>query len=147
VTSSDWMEEAAIEIAADVRHGDGNEEDYRDIIARHCPFKPDHAYVEVDDEYRRQLDELTEIRKLLDVAQIPSGAPIMSVTLPVRQIGETTFSLLQRVAYAVHMLRKDPPLLQCISCKNTESCAGAMARELNKGRCLHCGSYFKVVRA
>jgi septal ring factor EnvC (AmiA/AmiB activator) len=42
---------------------------------------------------------------------------------------------------------KEPPLLQCIDCRNTESCAGAMARQFNHGRCLHCGGYFKVVRA
>lgn len=42
---------------------------------------------------------------------------------------------------------KDPPLLQCPDCKNTESCAGAMARYFNQGRCLHCGGLFKVVRA
>ena len=42
---------------------------------------------------------------------------------------------------------KEPPLLQCVDCKNTESCAGAMARQFNHGRCLHCGGYFKVVRA
>lgn len=39
------------------------------------------------------------------------------------------------------------PLLQCIDCKNTESPAGAMARYFNQGRCLHCGGWFKVVRA
>lgn len=38
-------------------------------------------------------------------------------------------------------------LLQCIDCRNTESPAGAMARYFNKGRCLHCGGFFKVVRA
>lgn len=39
------------------------------------------------------------------------------------------------------------PLLQCIDCHNTESPAGAMARYFNHGRCVHCGGYFKVVRA
>lgn len=42
---------------------------------------------------------------------------------------------------------KEPPLLQCVECKNTESCAGAMARQWNHGRCMYCGNYFKVVRA
>ena len=41
----------------------------------------------------------------------------------------------------------EPPLLQCADCRNTESPAGAMARQFNHGRCLHCGGYFKVVRA
>jgi len=41
---------------------------------------------------------------------------------------------------------KDPPLLQCVFCHNTESCAGAMARVWNHGRCMHCGGAFKVVR-
>jgi len=40
-----------------------------------------------------------------------------------------------------------PSLLQCVDCRNTESPAGAMARHFNHGRCLHCGGYFKVVRA
>lgn len=42
---------------------------------------------------------------------------------------------------------REPPLLMCVDCKNTESCAGAMARAFNKGRCLYCAGYFKVVRA
>ena len=43
---------------------------------------------------------------------------------------------------------KPGPLLQCIECHNTESPAGAMARTyFNHGRCMHCGNYFKVVRA
>lgn len=41
----------------------------------------------------------------------------------------------------------EPPLLQCSDCHNTESCAGAMARHFNHGRCLRCGGYFKVIRA
>jgi len=41
----------------------------------------------------------------------------------------------------------EPPLLQCVYCHNTESCAGAKAREWNHGRCAHCGGAFKVVRA
>lgn len=39
------------------------------------------------------------------------------------------------------------PLLICADCHNTESCAGAMARMFNHGRCAHCGGLFKVVRA
>ncbi len=42
---------------------------------------------------------------------------------------------------------KEPPLLQCSECHNTESCAGAMARAWNHGRCQFCAGYFKVVRA
>lgn len=46
------------------------------------------------------------------------------------------------------LLAKEPPLLICVSCRNTESCAGAMAREhWHKGLCMHCGGAFKVVRA
>ena len=41
----------------------------------------------------------------------------------------------------------ESPLLQCVDCKNTESPAGAMARQFNHGRCVHCGGWFKVVRA
>ena len=48
---------------------------------------------------------------------------------------------------AYEEVRRDGPLLQCIDCKNTESPAGAMARYFNQGRCMHCGGYFKVVRA
>lgn len=43
--------------------------------------------------------------------------------------------------------KKQHPLLQCVECKNTESTAGAMARAFNQGRCVHCGGYFKVVKA
>lgn len=42
---------------------------------------------------------------------------------------------------------KESPLLICIDCKNTESPAGAMGRQFNHGRCMHCGGYFKVIRA
>ena len=42
---------------------------------------------------------------------------------------------------------KESPLLQCVSCSHTESPAGAMARQFNHGRCMHCGGSFKVVRA
>lgn len=42
---------------------------------------------------------------------------------------------------------REPPLLICIDCKNTESPAGSMARYFNQGRCLHCGGYFKVYSA
>jgi len=43
---------------------------------------------------------------------------------------------------------KEPPLLICVSCRNTESPAGAMARTyFNHGLCMHCGGAFKVVRA
>ena len=40
-----------------------------------------------------------------------------------------------------------PTLLQCRDCRNTESPAGALGRVFNRGRCLHCGGYFEVVRA
>lgn len=46
-----------------------------------------------------------------------------------------------------HLKTLEPPLLQCVDCRNTESPAGAMTRFFNRGRCLHCGGYFKVVRA
>ena len=48
---------------------------------------------------------------------------------------------------AAYVEAREPPLLQCVHCKNTESPAGAMARQFNHGRCLHCGGSFKVVRA
>lgn len=56
---------------------------------------------------------------------------------------------LEGISFEALLVRamREPPLLQCIDCKNTESCAGAMARQFNHGRCLHCGGYFKVVRA
>lgn len=41
----------------------------------------------------------------------------------------------------------EPPLLICISCRNTESCAGALARTWNKGKCMYCGGTFEVLRA
>lgn len=51
------------------------------------------------------------------------------------------------IAEHARLLAKEPPLLQCVDCKNTESPAGAMARRFNHGRCMHCGGYFKVIRA
>lgn len=41
----------------------------------------------------------------------------------------------------------DGPLLLCIDCKNSESPAGALGRHFNRGRCVHCGGSFKVIRA
>lgn len=66
---------------------------------------------------------------------------------------DTTCGACMEVAFTgtttnVHTCKQPvSPLLQCIDCKNTESPAGAMARFFNKGRCLHCAGYFKVVRA
>jgi hypothetical protein len=54
---------------------------------------------------------------------------------------------IEEVEVALRKHYPPSPLLQCTDCKNTESPAGAMARMFNKGRCLHCGGYFKVVRA
>jgi hypothetical protein len=51
------------------------------------------------------------------------------------------------VGNVIPYYQSEPPLLQCIDCKNTESPAGAMARHFNHGRCLHCGGFFKVIRA
>lgn len=135
----DWIADAAKSIA-DETDLDDSIDVFKDIIAQHCPFKPDVAYMEANEEH-------AQLEELLNVADIPTGAPIMSVTLPVRVIGETPFNTLQRVAYVISLLRKEPPLLQCIECRNTESPAGAMARQVNHGRCLHCGGYFKVIRA
>lgn len=50
------------------------------------------------------------------------------------------------VAYE-EVVARPGPLLACIDCKNTESPAGAMARQFNHGRCVFCGGYFKVIRA
>lgn len=64
--------------------------------------------------------------------------------------GEGKTALIDMHGIAVQGDGKPPreqPLLQCIDCRNTESPAGAMARHFNQGRCLHCGGYFKVVRA
>jgi hypothetical protein len=52
-----------------------------------------------------------------------------------------------RVRYLIDELHPPHSLLQCVDCRNTESCAGAMAREFNKGRCLHCGGFFMVIRS
>lgn len=66
---------------------------------------------------------------------------------------DTTCEACMEVAYtgittSAHTCKQaEGPLLQCVDCGNTESPAGAMARRFNHGRCLRCGSYFKVVRA
>lgn len=72
--------------------------------------------------------------------------------LTARQImDEITVVSMPTVAIIEAILVKNAPgqepLLQCIDCKNTESPAGAVARHFNHGRCLHCGGFFKVVRA
>lgn len=51
------------------------------------------------------------------------------------------------IALETKVQLKESPLLICVDCKNTESPAGAMARQFNHGRCMHCGGTFKVVRA
>jgi hypothetical protein len=50
VNKKDWAQEAAEDIAYEVRHGDGNEEDYRAIIVKHCPFKSDTLYMPVEQD-------------------------------------------------------------------------------------------------
>jgi hypothetical protein len=54
--SKDWIADAAREIVdADLRTGiggqyrDSAEREAREIIAKHCPFKPDTAYVPVEE--------------------------------------------------------------------------------------------------
>ena len=99
----DWAADAADEITRIPRMSDEDVvpvSDIIEIIAKHCPFKPDVTYMEVE----------------------------------------------PGVAYE-KIVERPSPLLQCIDCHNTESPAGAMARQFNHGRCLHCGGYFKVVRA
>lgn len=62
----------------------------------------------------------------------------------IREIIERHCPFKKNIAYTE---AREPPLLQCSDCHNTESCAGAMARQWNHGRCMHCGGFFKVVRA
>ena len=61
--------------------------------------------------------------------------------------GDPCFCGKARIPAGEGKKRPEPPLLQCADCRNTESCAGAMARVFNRGRCMHCGGYFKVIRA
>lgn len=61
-----------------------------------------------------------------------------------RRLGRVEGELTQKLN---DLLAKEQTLLQCVDCRNTESPAGAMARHFNQGRCLHCGGFFKVVRA
>lgn len=120
IPAKDWIEDAIQAIISDSWHVS-----VREILEKHCPFKPNVAYMEVG--------ELISALK-------NSGI-------------DTTCGACMEIAYtgitvSDHTCKQSTgPLLQCIECKNTESPAGAMARQFNHGRCLHCGSYFKVVRA
>jgi len=105
--AKDWMQDAASEIADAVRYDSGDEELFREIIAKHCPFKPDVAYV-AQSEIEPLIEQLRVQLKQIEARQ---------------------------------------PLLQCPECKNTESPAGALARQFNHGRCMYCAGYFKVIRA
>ena len=88
------------------------------------------------EEYRRGDHAfLTEMVDLMSAASESSSA------LDVRD------ALLETARAWRERVNVEPPLLQCVDCKNTESPAGAMARYFNQGRCLHCGGWFKVVRA
>lgn len=52
------------------------------------------------------------------------------------------------IADIIRKSMPEPSLLQCINCNNTESCAGAVARQhWHPGLCMHCGGAFRVVRA
>jgi hypothetical protein len=155
----DWAQEAANEIADNVRSGDGNEEDYRAIIIKHCPFKPDVAYMPVLSALlvsRRQEQDVGEgmtsdwreavARRIILLFDLKAFAPQDTSIPALVSIIEEHCPFKPDVAYE-EVVAKEPPLLQCIDCKNTESPAGAMARYFNQGRCLHCGGYFRVVRA
>jgi hypothetical protein len=64
-------------------------------------------------------------------------------------INAWTRAALEGVCFQDLLVRamREPPLLMCVDCKNTESPAGAMARQFNHGRCMYCGGTFTVVRA
>lgn len=82
------------------------------------------------------------------VAEIVSSVAegdLVSEAARVQDILERHCPFKPGVAYVEY---REPPLLQCVNCNNTESCAGAMARaHWHPGRCMHCGGAFKVVRA
>lgn len=72
---------------------------------------------------------------------------VIGATVPTGPRGEYKPGVVAWVRATIERHLPEPPLLQCPDCGNTESCAGAMARQFNRGRCLHCGGLFKVVRA
>lgn len=55
----------------------------------------------------------------------------------------------EKLREIIEARRPEPPLLICVDprCRNTESCAGAMARAFNFRRCVYCGSPFEVLHA
>lgn len=89
------------------------------------------------------LSERTEVagkvRSIID-----RYSPVNHILRESEQTEETLKACQEELA---KLQAKEPPLLMCVDCKNTESPAGAMARYFNHGRCLHCGGWFKVVRA
>lgn len=142
----DWITRAATLVAAIfARLGPLPHQEIEMIaeeIKKACPFKPDTAYVEVF--------ELPQ--EVFFPCFLPNGmGPCLTNT--------TTFETMCTHCQSIVIIRqlsakvkeyesKPGPLLQCIECHNTESPAGAMARTyFNHGRCMHCGNYFKVVRA
>lgn len=126
--SKDWMLNAAEVIS---RNSLLTTEGVMEVLKYHCPFKPDTAYQVVKEDLTN--DQIIQALKNVGI-DVECGACM-----------EVAFT---GVTQAEHTCKKtEPPLLQCIDCKNTESPAGAMARYFNHGRCLHCGGFFKVVRA
>jgi hypothetical protein len=130
-----WVEITAEQISLEIllRLGDVNREQVEsrivELIKEHCPFKPDVAYEEAVDRTAYAL-------------QLLKNSGIDTTCGACMEISFTG------VTQAAHTCPPKPdPLLQCIDCHNTESPAGAMARYFNHGRCLHCGGFFKVVRA
>jgi hypothetical protein len=100
-----------------------------EITSMHVQVGELHERVEVATDVRRIIERWSPVDRILCEAE------------------ETEQTLTGLQAELGELRAKEPPLLQCVDCKNTESPAGAMARQFNHGRCLHCGGYFKVVRA
>lgn len=137
--ASNWIESASKEIHDeydDGHFGQGHLLEVQSILEKHCPFKPDTAYVEVKTETFGWVEKAA--KAVVQLFEVEASSQSDAMLAVVKVLTETAPNAI---------IHKEPPLLQCSSCNNTESCAGAMARVWNHGRCQFCAGYFKVVRA
>jgi hypothetical protein len=130
----DWTQKAAKEIVKIDAHchcSTIDEDQVLEILKHHIPIEQD-AELAAPAEIMHSL--VLEFKRILSEDEWRTAVNIAKTVPGVQGL-------------RAEAERRDGPLLQCIDCRNTESPAGAMARQFNHGRCLHCGGFFKVVRA
>lgn len=144
MTAKDWKTQAANEIA-DLACDDPEclpsaQRAYRAVIDEHCPFKDGVVYEPASAEPMNlrlfKHEDVWFIRGFGYTGHGPSPElAIRDLVLHWNTNEPDKWPLVE------------PPLLICVNCKNTESPAGAMARQFNHGLCMYCHGPFKVFRA